>query len=443
MEPRKNGSAPIAVVMPGGGARGAYEVGALSVLLPALERAGQRVTLWCGTSAGAINAALLGSLSHLPVEEQVDRAVARWEDIRRPDVLAHFIGPHLPETVLRLAGELVGVPGVRFKSLFDARPLQRNLHHWIDWDALHSNVRKGTASAVCVVATALADGTPVGFVEAAPQQGPRRRRSETLRYVRTRLAPEHVRASAAIPLVFPAVNVRKPHQARGWYIDGATRLNTPIRPALDMGAKKILVIGFDPLRDTRRAAATNGRPHLGEVVANVLDGLLLDQVNEDLRRLSAINLFFTESATDPLGPTTGRAARAYRGAKGKHEYQRIEYVHVTPAHRREIGELADEAFARRYGGLRGLRHPDYLVLGRLLGSGTSRGELLSFLLFDEYFIGSLIEAGRRDAEAWLARHPRIWHVDSHEDLELDPAHVAEHREAASLEEWRELHRSLR
>src|ERR1700730_3383446 len=75
----------LAVVLPGGGARGAYEIGALSVLLPALEQRGERVAVWCGTSVGAINAVLLASLAHRPVQEQVDHAIAVWLEMRRQD----------------------------------------------------------------------------------------------------------------------------------------------------------------------------------------------------------------------------------------------------------------------------------------------------------------------------------------------------------------------
>lgn len=426
-------------MLPGGGARGAYEIGALSVLLPRLAERGERVSVWCGTSAGAINAALLASLAHLPVAQQVARALECWRTLHRSQVFAPVVGPHAVSTALALLGEALGIPGMRFRSLLDARPLSRSLDGWIDWGKLKANVETGEVGATCVVATGIADGFPVGFVTGA-HKASLAGASEDVRYVHTDIGAEHVRASAAIPILFPAVRVRSPAEAQGFYVDGGTRLNTPIKPALDLGADRIIVIGFEPLNSVPTPVREPRRPHVGEIAANVLDGLLLDQLLADLRRLAAINLFFTAAATDPFGDSAGRAVRAYREARGRHPYRRVSYAIVTPRKRRELGELAERVFVKHYTGLRSLRHPDYLVAGRVLGSGPSRGELLSLLLFDRYYIHLLIAAGQRDALRWLDRHPRFWCSDSTHDFDLDPARAEGVKEAASLDEWRELRR---
>src|ERR1700742_1976242 len=107
-----SGDPTVAAVLPGGGARGAYEVGALSVLLPALAARGERVTLWCGTSVGAINAALLASLAHRPVPEQVDRALTLWLEMRKQHVVARIVGLGGARVLVRLLGHALGVPGV-------------------------------------------------------------------------------------------------------------------------------------------------------------------------------------------------------------------------------------------------------------------------------------------------------------------------------------------
>jgi NTE family protein len=239
-------------------------------------------------------------------------------------------------------------------------------------------------------------------------------------------------------MLFPAVQVRQPEQARGFYVDGATRLNSPIKPAIDLGADRVIVIGFEPVAQPATRPKAPVPPHLSDIAANMLDGLLFDQVAEDMHRLAAVNSFFA----DGVGHGPGSAsARAYRSSRGRHPYRRIAYALVTPRRRRELGRLAEEVFQRRYGGLRGLRDPDFLVLGRLLASNTeSRGELLSFLLFDEDYIGELITMGRRDARRWLRNHPRFWCADSAHDFDLDPARASAETEAASLEEWRTLRR---
>ena len=120
---RAPSEATVAAVLPGGGARGGYEIGAMSVLLPALEARGERVAVWCGTSVGAINAALLASLGHRPVPEQVDHAIALWLEMRRQDVIARIVGRGGARTLVRLVGHALGVRGVGLASVLDPSPL--------------------------------------------------------------------------------------------------------------------------------------------------------------------------------------------------------------------------------------------------------------------------------------------------------------------------------
>jgi NTE family protein len=425
--------ADVAIVLPGGGARGAYEIGALSVLLPALEARGERPTVLCGTSVGAVNAAVLASLAHLPAQQQASAAADLWLGVRKRDILSPLLGRHGPEVAARFVGEMAGIPGVRFHSLLDPRPLRDSIDRWIDWPRLHANIRNGDAHALCVVATAVEDGSTVAFVE-SQGRGPVESASEEITYRPARLGPEHVRASASIPVLFPPVEVTTPRSARGSYMDGATRLNTPIKPALDLGAGRVIVVGFEPVAG-RPLRLRRHEPHLADIAANVMDGLLLDQVNADLRRLAAVNTFFTESGvgTSP--------ARAYREARGRRAYRKVPYAIVTPESPRELGAIAERVFEERYGGLRGLRDLDFMLLARALGrAGNSRGELLSFLLFDEVYIRELLAAGRKAAERWLSRHPGFWCSNASHDFDLDPARAVREREAASLDEWRALRR---
>lgn len=101
----------VAIVLPGGGARGAYEVGALSVLLPELERRGEKPTIFCGTSVGAINAAYLGSVAHEAASDQVHRGLEHWRALSKGDIIRTVVGPGLPRTLLRFAGDVLEVPG--------------------------------------------------------------------------------------------------------------------------------------------------------------------------------------------------------------------------------------------------------------------------------------------------------------------------------------------
>jgi NTE family protein len=427
-----NGRRPtIALVLPGGGARGAYEAGALSVMLPALEARGERVQIVCGTSVGAINAALVGSLAARPAIEQAEAIAERWLSVRRQDVMARLVSPRLPLTALRILGETLGLPGLRLTNLLDPRPLRASLREWIDWDALHRNIARGHVRAVAVVATSLARGRPVVFVHGRTPL-PRNREGDEVSYVKAVLAPEHVRASGAIPVLFPPVCVRTPRSAAGWYIDGSTRLNSPLKPALALGAERVLVIAMEPLLRRPHTRRDRG-PHMSDVLANVLDGLLVDQVVDDVHRLARINTFFAEDSTTGPSLTT----RAYRAARGRAPFRKISYAVVAPARHGTIAALAERHISR-LGLLGALREPDLVLMSRLLGDANSaRGELLSFVLFDPAFAEALIEAGRSDARRWLERHPGLWCTDPAHDLGAGIGDPSVLHETRAIEEFRE------
>ncbi|MCW2991191.1 MAG: Patatin, partial [Solirubrobacterales bacterium] len=107
-----------------------------------------------------------------------------------------------------------------------------------------------------------------------------------------------------------------------------------------------------------------------------------------------------------------------------------------------VGAIAEQVLEERYGGLRGLRSPDFLLLSRLLGGGRARarGELLSFLLFDEVFVERLLEAGRDAAERWLAAHPQIWRAHAEEVSDFEDGHERGLAEQGALTEFRSLWR---
>ena len=435
-----NGARPprVALVLPGGGARGAYEVGALSVLLPLLEARGERPTILCGTSVGAINAAALGSTADRPAAEAVGMLTEHWRALRKSNVIKSVVGPGLPLTLLRGIGEALEIPGVRLAGLLDPAPLRRSLDAWIDWDALHRNVRHGVIDAACVVATSLDRSAPVAFVDSSDRVPPSRP-ADPLQYVPAVLDGEHVRASAAIPMLFPPVAIEHPAPLAGHYVDGGTRLNSPVSPALALGADRVVVIGFQPFRARAELPiARRGVPRLADSVANILDGLLVDQVVDDLHRLATINSFIV----DAHGPGPRGAADAYRAARGRKPYRRISYALVAPERRGELAEIADEVFDRRYGGLKGWLRPDYPFMSRIVGGSRSpaRGELLSFLLFDEEHVERLVALGRRDAQRWIDRHPHLWCADASHDFDIDSGAVASLREREAIDEWRTLKR---
>jgi NTE family protein len=397
----------VGLVLAGGGARGAYELGVLSVLLPFLQERGERPSVLVGTSVGAINAAGIAATSHLPAGQAISQELARWREVDRGAVIRPVL-TRLPIKLARYAGEVLSLPGVRLTGLLDPSPLRRNLNRWIDWSQLHKNLTGGQVHRLAVLATAAHTGRAVAFVEG--RNGPALPSSHAIDYVPARIEEEHVRASAAIPILFPPVRLEQPAEARGWYIDGATRLNTPIKPALDLGATRLVVIGTGSIvaepKDPGRHDAS--APDLGASAMHLLQGALADPLIEDLRKLAEINTFYAREESSP-------AARRRRHARGKPPYRRVPYMFIAPRTPGAIAKLASDVFHSRYGGIKGARSPDVAVLGRLLGGHNhAHGELLSYLLFDREFIDGLIEMGKRDANAWLKAAPgpsEPWQTD--------------------------------
>jgi NTE family protein len=383
-----------ALVLAGGGARGAYEAGALSVLLPELERRGERPTVYVGTSVGALNAALLASTRHLPAVEAVDWMLEVWRTLEKGKVIRPILSRGGPAALARYTGELLSIPGVRMKGVLDPDPLWRNVDQWIDWEQIHRNVDDGLVEALAVVATSARTGRSVVFAEEA--SATHFHRSHAIAYVSTRVRREHVLASAAIPLMFPPVEVTEPERARGWYVDGGTRLNAPIKPALDLGAERLVVVACDSIAGPvmEPGEGEEGPPDFGDGMLHLLEGALVDPLIEDMRTLGSVNLFYAETADD--GP------KLYRSVRGKAPYRKVPYVFVGTEERGAVGHLAARVFREHHRGLRALRSPDFQLLTRLVGGESpTHGELLSLLFFDRVFTRELIAMGGDDARRWL------------------------------------------
>jgi len=392
------GDEKIGLVIAGGGARGAYEAGALSVLLPHLEDRGERPTVLVGTSVGAMTATYLASVAHLEAREAVAGLLDRWGEVSKSGVIRPIVRRQAPETLVRFVGEFLGVPGVHLSGLLDPAPLAATLDDWIDWRAIRRNVRSGALDAIAVVATSVSSARSTVFVEGRTDEelfG-----SYGIDYVPVRLGNDHVRASGAIPAFFPAVWVNSPARARGWYYDGGTRLNTPIKPILDLDADRLVLLATDSIERTRvdpGSEAARRTPDFADGALEFLQATLIDPLMHDVRMIGKINLLAVDG---DLSST----AVAYQEARGKRPYRPIPYMFIAPDSRGALGVLAAEVFRERYGGLKGLLSPDFSLLTRLLGGkGDSHGELLSYLFFEHDFVEGLIEMGAEDARKWLER----------------------------------------
>jgi NTE family protein len=419
--------ATVGLVLAGGGARGAYEVGVLSALLPVLEARGERPRIVLGTSVGAVNAAFLAANADRSATDLIPDALAIWKSIRWAEVARPLISPGSLLRFTDYAGEVLGVPGTRLESLLDPAPLRATLGERIDFARIAANVESGALRTAAVAATSAATGGSVVFHDGGASPPPDTRRR--IDYVEAPLSEEKVLASAAIPAIFPAVHVDEPVSARGWYLDGGTRLNTPIKPALEFGAERVIVIGLAPVaaavggpaqspgegptqspgegptrsssvgptdssgasrvQSTGAAAARSSgatQPDALAAAGQILLGLLEDQLAADLQTLATIN-------------TLTRATRLVPGRK-----RRVPYIAIAPAEPDAIGKLALRVVRKHYSGpIQAVRSPDVALLARLVAGGldVAHAEPVSFLLFAPEFTTALIELGRQDAQRWI------------------------------------------
>ncbi len=376
----------IGLVLAGGGARGAYELGVLSVLLPWLEQQQQRPDIIVGTSIGALNAAYLAAHAHENLEDMLEEGCRRWLEIGYRDVLKPLWSLGELAKVGRLAVSLL-LPRVAPSSLLDPAPLLRTVPDLTEVEYIHQNVVAPEVAlrACAVVATAAHTNRSVVFHDGGCNAAIDE--SRAIDYAPTQIRAQHVRASAAIPVAFPGVEVCEPKRFRGWYFDGGTRLNTPIKPALKLGADRVIVIG---LNSVSRAQALNPgeRPDLFDGASQIAQGLLVDPLVQDIETLAKTNETLQQRGATPDDGPRGRIVR---------------YIFVAPEKPNQIGEIARKVFKRRYGCLRWIRRSwNLALLGRLVGASnnSTRGELFSYLFFDPEFARKLIDLGRADAERW-------------------------------------------
>ena len=375
------GRATTGLVIAGAGARGAYEMGALSVLVPWLRGRGEAPRVVVGTSAGAMNAVLVASMLTRPdAEEAAQAALAVWRGIGARSVFRP-LALTAPVSALRYLAGVLGVDG-GVESLLDPAPLRRVLETYEHWDDVHAAVAGGGLDAVAVVTTAMSAARTEVFVEARPGLPlPADDRDRGVVHTAARLGPDHVMASAAIPVAFPAVRIDD-----GWYLDGGVRLNAPIRPALRLGADRLVVVATHPLaQDTDPTPAADeadgGAPDVFTAGGTVLAAALVDRMVEDVRALARVNDLLAAGA--------------------RHDrYRHVPFVFCGPSRGDAIARAAADVLGSRYEGVNvlSLFDADYAVLNRLVGgSSRTHAELLSFLLFEPDFLERIVELGRSDA----------------------------------------------
>lgn len=380
-------------MLAGGGARGAYEMGALSVLAPVLEARGERVEIVVGTSVGGINAAYLAANAHRPLSEAAAGGVEIWRGLRYRHAMRSLLSPIALGRLVRFLGTFLGLPVSSVPSLLDTKPLRKTLDRLIQFDRIPHNVadQASPLHAVGVVATSYETGRSIVFHQGG--ETPPVDEERAIDYVEARLSNVHVRASGAIPVIFPAVEVTEPASCRGWYGDGGARLNAPLDPALALGAERVIVIGLNSSAVGKDVPMTT-KPDLFDGASSLL-GVLADQLATDVATLTAINEA-VEQGDDP-------------GKEGPR--RKIPYIFVVPSDRLKIGRIARDVYQRHYRGVRAIvRSPNLALLGRITDAARNpmHGELYSYLFLGREFLDELIELGRTDAQRWLDTEHDEW-----------------------------------
>ncbi|MBH1988808.1 MAG: patatin-like phospholipase family protein [Myxococcaceae bacterium] len=381
-----------ALVLSGGGARGAYEAGVLKYIrgeLPPRIQARVHFDIFCGTSVGAVNCCFLATLNHMP-QIQGEALAEMWKSLRIDGMYQIGLREilNLPKFLFgsRGRGELDEVVGPnRLGGLFNTSPMERLMHRAVRWHQIGANLQSGDLKSIAVAATHVAEGNTHVFLQRASTEKLVWGSDRQIVPYEVVLGPQHALASAAIPWVFPAVEIEGEI-----YCDGGIKLNTPIAPAVTLGAERIFLVSLrtDALSRTKKKERIDRYPSALFLLGKVLNALMVDKTDYDLERLERFNVLaglWDSEVADKM--------KAFRGEP----YRQIDNFVIRPSE--DIGLIAGKrlrtgGLPERVGGIMGW------FLDRMAKSVDDEGaDVLSYFLFDAEYANDLIELGMHDADA--------------------------------------------
>ena len=369
-----------ALVLTGGGARAAYQVGELRGL--ARRHPGDRFDIITGVSAGAINALYLAAY-HGSLADGVEALADVWRKLNLEDVI-EIDASSLAGSVLAWGATLVsgGSPvAPRVRGLVETAPLRRLLERLLSENkegeiaGLAENLGRCDPEAVAVTTLDYNTGQTVTWAAGCDIQMWER---PLRRSVRAKLTIDHVLASASLPIIFPAVRL-----GRHWHGDGGIRLSAPLAPALHLGARRILAISTHHAKSFAEAdePQTPGYPPPAQILGQLMDAIFLDAMDDDALRLERANALLRDL---PPGE--------------RHGYRLVDLAVVRPSE--SLGRLAAQYEPQLPRAFR--------FLTRSLGTQeTSNADFLSLLMFVPEYLQKLIEMGEADAEARIDALERV------------------------------------
>lgn len=360
----------VGLVLTGGGARAAYQVGVLRAIAEMLPDATHNpFPVICGTSAGAINATSI-AVSANCFHEGVRQLEAVWTNfhvnqVHRADLMGvlNNTGRCLSSM---LSSELDKQQAV---SLLDNAPLKKLIGHRFPFRAIQKCIKKGTLHALGLTAWGYTSGQSVTFYQATKDVRPWKRAQRV--GVASRIGVNHLMASSAIPFIFPAVKIN-----REYFGDGSMRQLAPISPALHLGAEKVLIVGVQKIRDVSpERVKVTGYPPFAQIAGHAINSIFVDSLEVDLERLYRIN-----ATLKLIPPETFK--------KNNVSLRPIESMMISPSE--EINEIAQQ-YAQT---LPTLMRFLYRMVGAMGPNGST---MLSYVLFEASFCQALIELGYQDA----------------------------------------------